>query len=93
MTTKDINKIALESLAMDLKRVALGYHQGSFKMADRFSQEVLKRKEEVELQEVRPYLRKLIISLPEILDQKDNGKKAEDLLMYSTLFQNYVLTN
>ena len=43
------NKIALESMAMDLKRAALGYHNNSLKMAERFHQEALERKREINL--------------------------------------------
>lgn len=82
---------AISSLAMDLKRVAIGYQRGSTKMADRFSEEALKRKGEVKLSEIKPYLRNYINKLPKILSQKDKEKLAEDALMYSTIFQNYVI--
>lgn len=36
-------KIIIESLAMDLKRIAIGLHRGSLKMANRFKDEALKR--------------------------------------------------
>ncbi len=78
------NKIALESMAMDLKRVALGYHNNSLKMAQRFHQEVLARKKEINLKDVKPYLR-LILNKAERID-KDS---SEDALMLSTLIQNY----
>ena len=78
---------------MDLKRVAIGYQRGSLKMAERFGQEALKRKSEIRLSQVRPYLRKFIDNLPKIIEQKDKQKAAEDALMYSTIFQNYTLTN
>jgi hemerythrin-like domain-containing protein len=76
------NKYILESLASDLKRVALGLHRGSNKMAARFLEESLKRKEELNINEVAPYIRKL-------LDHLDKKLDAEDALMYSTLVQNY----
>lgn len=78
------NKIALESMAMDLKRVALGYHNNSPKMAERFREEVLARKKEVDLGEVKPYLR-LVLEKTEKLDHNS----SEDALMLSTLIQNY----
>lgn len=83
------NKIALESLVMDLKRVSLGYHRGSLGMAKRFSEEALKRKQEINQQEVKPYIGKLLNNLETILSEKDNEKIAEDSLMISTLLQNY----
>lgn len=78
------NKIALESLAMDLKRVALGYHSNSLKMAERFREEAIARKREVNLKEVKPYLR-LVLKKTE----KINKNSSEDALMFSTLIQNY----
>lgn len=85
------NQIAISSIAMDLKRVALGYHNGSTKTAARFVQEALKRKEEINKKEVKPYFQEILRKLPSVLSQKNKQKLAEDALMYSTLFQNYVL--
>lgn len=85
------NQIAISSLVMDLKRVALGYHSGSERTARRFSEEALKRKEEIT--DVPPYLKNILESLPQTFSKKDKEKLAEDALMYSTLFQNYVLSN
>lgn len=76
---------------MDLKRVAIGYHRGSTKMAARFSDEALRRINEVKLSQVKPYLRRFIKMLPEILEQGDKKRVAEDALMYSTILQNYVV--
>jgi len=85
------NEIAISSLAMDLKRVALGYYKGSDRTASRFAQEVLKRKEEIN--DVKPYIKRILNKLPQTLTQKDKMKLAEYALMYSTLLQNYVLTS
>lgn len=85
------NRIVLSSLAMDLKRAALGYYKGSFKTAERFCQEALKRKAEVDIKTVKPYLIDLLDKMERAFKVKDEKKKAEDLLMYSTLFQNYTL--
>ena len=87
------NKIALESLVMDLKRVALGYHRGSLKMANRFSEEALKRKNEIDLANVKPYIKVLLTRLDIILINKDPNKIADDTLMTSTLLQNYIRTS
>ena len=81
-------KIAISSLSMDLKRIALGFNNGSEKTAKRFTQEALKRREEIS--NLPPYLKKIINILPQALSQKDKQKLAEDALMYSTIFQNYV---
>lgn len=85
------NKIALSSLAMDLKRVALSYHSGSVTTARRFLEEAIKRRDEVDKKKVRSYLKKILGNLDQLVSQKDNQKIAEDALMYSTLFQNAAL--
>lgn len=76
------NKFILESLASDLKRVALGLQRGSGVMAGRFLDEALKRRDEVEIKIVQPYMRKLLTRLDKNID-------AENALMFSTLIQNY----
>lgn len=78
------NKIALESMAMDLKRVALGYHNNSLKMAERFLHEAIARKKEINVSDIKPYLR-LVLEKTE----KINKNSSEDALMLSTLIQNY----
>ena len=81
-------QIALSSLAMDLKRVALGYHRGSNVMAERFLEEALKRRDEINSLTVKPYIEKLLLKLGQIRLENDIEKKAEDALFYSILFQN-----
>lgn len=83
------NKIAIESLSMDLLRVALGYHRGSLKMAERFREEALKRLSEIEKKELKPGFLKVIKKLPNVLNEKDKDKLAEDALTYSTICKNY----
>lgn len=78
------NRDALSGIAMDLRRVALGYHRGSIKMAERFFEEAMKRKQEIDIHEIKPYLRRYLDSLT-LLNKKN---KADDILMYSVLFQN-----
>lgn len=84
------NKIILSALAMDLKRVALGLHRKSYRMADRFLNEAMKRKAEVNINELLPYMQTIIKNIDSLVD-RDNAHKAEDALMYSTRIQNYVL--
>jgi hypothetical protein len=86
----DKNKIALASLAMDLKRVAVGIHQKSYRTADRVLIEARKRKIEIDRNNIQPYLQTIIDSI-ESLPKMDNDHKAEDALMYSTRIQNYIL--
>lgn len=83
-------KVIIESLAMDLKRVALGLHRKSFQMASRFKQEALMRSQELKHQDNSNYLNLLLYKTKESLESEDE-RVAEDALMYSTLFQNYAL--
>lgn len=85
------NKLILESLASDLKHVAIGLHRGSYRMAERFSEEALKRASEVDKKSTPRYVLKILNNLPSLLGDTDQSRKAEDLLMFSTLVQNYVL--
>ena len=87
------NKTEIAALAMDLKRIALGYYGGSSQTAKRFTQEALKRKEKIEARYEAEYINKILKTLPETLSQKDKKRLAEDALMYSTIFQNYALHN
>jgi hypothetical protein len=84
------NKLIMSALAMDLKRAALGYYRNSDRVADRFLQEAIERKKEINLKEVKSYVKKLLGELDKMMS-KDNDTKAEDALMYSTLFQNAAL--
>lgn len=83
------NKIAIESLSMDLLRVALGYHKGSLKMAHRFSKEAINRTNEIETSKVKPYFIKILKNISLSLSKIDDTRIAEDALMYSTLCRNY----
>ncbi|MDO8638875.1 MAG: hypothetical protein Q7R43_04835 [Candidatus Daviesbacteria bacterium] len=86
----DNQKLIVESLAMDLKRVSLGLYRGSNIMANRFKEEALKRSQELENQSPNDYLKILIQRTKEVL-KSDKQRVAEDALMYSTLFQNFAL--
>lgn len=81
------NKIALESLSMDLLRVAVGLNRGSIKMAETFQKEALKRKSEVQVNLLKPYMQKILSNIGNL--PKNNEGKAELALMYSTLIRNY----
>lgn len=83
-------KIIIESLSMDLKRVALGFHRGSYAMVNRFKTEAFNRINELEKQQVDNYAMKLINGIKKALSKTDD-QMAEDALMYSTLFQNFAL--
>jgi hypothetical protein len=81
------NKQILGALAMDLKRAALGYSRGSILMADRFLQEALKRRSELNSENLKPYLVTFLDKIKE-LKKEEKDKVAEDALLYSTIFQN-----
>jgi len=76
---------------MDLKRVALASYNHSSKLADRFIQESLAKKNSIDMTRERLHVRRLLTSLDDILSQKDTAKLAEDALLYSTLLQNAAL--
>jgi len=60
-------------------------------MAVTFCEEALKRRSEVDSEKVKPYIKNCLNKLPGILMNGDKEKISEDALMYSTIFQNYVL--
>lgn len=85
------DKELIGALAMDLKRVALGYHRGSIQTAERFLEETQKRQKELLNKNNSPYLNKLLKLLSRLNREGNKEKLAEDALMYSTLLQNYAL--
>lgn len=76
------NQQVIGALAMDLKRVAIAKHNKSEKVADRFWQEVVKRKEVVSKIKLPDYLSDLYNNL-------ENNNDKDNLLMYSIVLQNY----
>lgn len=83
--------VSLSSISMDLERVAMGYQRGSVIMANRFLEEALTRRNEIDRNQVKPHVKKLMDALDGIVEEKDIQKKAEDALMYSIMFQNAAL--
>ena len=81
------NNQILGALALDLKRVAIGYFRGSNIMADRFYEEALKRREELDRKNLKPYLVNILNKLDNLRKQ-EKLRAAEDALLYSTIFQN-----
>lgn len=84
-------KIIIESLAMDLRRVAIGLHRGSLLMAEKFKKEAVNRSKELNNKNDH-YLTDLVNKMRESL-AINSDRSAEDALMYSVLFQNYRLKN
>lgn len=85
-------QVIVESLAMDLKRVALGLQRGSVAMAERFKAEALRREDELEKIADDEYVLKIITGSRQSL-LSNSEAMSEDALMYSTLFQNYAQKN
>ncbi len=81
------NKQVFGALSMDLKRVALGYYRGSTIMSERFFQEALKRRDEIDKKNLKPYLIKFLNDL-ENLNKEEKEEAAENALLYSTIFKN-----
>lgn len=82
------NKYVLESLAMDLKRVAIGNHRKSYAMANKFYEEATKRIDELNVSSLKKYLLDILDSIKKMRG-KDPDIISEQALMYSTLIQNY----
>lgn len=82
-----MDKIVLQSLASDLKRITLSIQRNSLPTAIRFNQEA-----ERWLQESKNgsdlSTKKLLARVEEVLKRDNDLQKAEDCLMYSTLLQN-----
>ncbi len=82
------NNAILGTLALDLKRAALGYHRGSSAMANKFFEEALKRRKEIDSKTVKPYIAGFLRNMGKIKNEKIKEKAAEEALLYSTIFQN-----
>ena len=85
------NKIALSSLAMDLKRIALGIYHNSPTTAEKFSQEAFSRISETDLKSMASYMKNIILKIKNDLPKPKTQQIAENFLMYSTIIQNYCL--
>ena|SRR6185369_4626069 len=84
-------RILVESLSMDLLRTALGLHRKSFKMAERFKQESLKGLQELESRKLKDVRLRALIKKTIQVFELNKEDMHEDLLMYSTLFQNFAI--
>lgn len=84
----DASRVALSSIAMDLKRVALGYDRGSIKMADKFLEEAIIKKKNIDSSQVEPYLVKILQKIDKLKAMKGSRPIADNALLYSILIQN-----
>jgi hypothetical protein len=80
------NKFILQAMALDLKRVAIGYHSGSIIMADRFLQEVITRKSQLDMSSLSHGLQKVLEKVDLLDSEQNHTKRAEDALTFSTIF-------
>lgn len=78
-------------MSMDLKRVALALYHQSDETANRFLKEASKRKSELEMNQLNPYLRALMKNIN--FSAGLSKTMAEDYLMYSILLQNALTAN
>jgi len=85
------NKQILSALSLDLKRTALGLHNGSIIMAEKFKNEALKRKAETDLKSLKPYMQEILNKTEKSLNSPYLNSEKDNLLMYSILIQNYTL--
>lgn len=85
-----MDKIVLQSLASDLKRIALSIQRDSQKSAERFQQEALRwlRESKNGSAQNSKSIENILNKVENCLKQNNDLKKAEDLLMYCTLIQN-----
>jgi hypothetical protein len=84
------NATILQSIALDLKRVAIGYNAGSFKMADRFLEEAIKRKMQLNMQMLSDSVKKVVIMIEEIGKSSNYHYRADRALTYSTILLSLV---
>ena len=83
------NKLLLESMSLDLKRVALGAHSHSSKMAERFLQEVFKRKQLLDNSKFSESQIKMLNSMEKQLRIQNIKRLPDDALMYSTILLSF----
>lgn len=83
-------KLVVESLSMDLLRAALGRYRGSLSMAERFEKEALSRSQELEAANPKDHYLVTLISKTNKSLKSNSSQKADELLMFSVLFKNFI---
>lgn len=84
-------KTLIRALSMDLLRTALALHRKSFIVAERFKEESLKGLHELEKRELKDIKLTSLIQKTKNVFELHKEDMHEDLLMYSTLFQNFAI--
>lgn len=85
------NNELLGALSMDLKRIALCFHRNSYRTAGVFIGEAQKRIGEIRRNDLMPYMQTILHDVQTLLSENP-GRRPDDVLMYSTRIQNYVLS-
>src|SRR5947209_7058888 len=86
------NQQLFEIIALDLKRVALGYAQHSEKMTEMFRKNALQQAENIDSSKLTPKLFKLVRSMQKDISKNDSEKIPDDALMYSFLLLSFSKT-
>ncbi len=82
-----MDKVAILSLANDLKRITQSIQRGANNNAQRFNQEA--QKWLIQAQKSKGgSIHKLLTKIAKTLEEENNLIKAEECLMYSVLLQN-----
>lgn len=85
-------KMLIGSLSNDLYRVANLTGRSSQKAADRFWKESKRWTAELSKKHLKGYINNIVLDLNSDNDLSVSQEKAEKLLMYSVLLQNYSLS-
>jgi hypothetical protein len=82
-----MNKDLLIAIALDLKRVAIGLHSHSEKMANRFLEEVLNRIHLIDTSNLSISIQKVLAKITKL--DPTQQRTADDALMYSTVLLSF----
>lgn len=85
-------KLLLAALSQDLYRIAIGIHNNSNTMTEKFTAVALQTANEINRDDVKPHIKKVLKDLPRILAEPDDKLRSEDALTYSIIIQNSALS-
>ncbi|MBI2590255.1 MAG: hypothetical protein HYW33_00020 [Candidatus Blackburnbacteria bacterium] len=83
------NKFLIGSIVSDLRRASLYMHLGSLSTASHFAHEAIETKKRVNMEMISPHVARILEETEKTLKKPDGDHKAEDILMYSILLQNF----
>lgn len=84
-------KLLVGSLSNDLLRVANSTNKGSLQSANSFLQEAHRGASQLTNKNIKKYIKEIVVDVLSVTDKTLTIEKAEKLLMYSVLLQNYSL--